>query len=94
MVLWSVELLEYDIMYEPGGPIKAYTLADFVDELVEDDLVDQTNIEGTWIPFVDGSSKLRGSGAGVTLEGPNGMLLEESLRFNFKAKNNHAEYEV
>lgn len=36
----------------------------------------------TWTLFVDGSFNPRGSGAGVTLEGPDGMLMEKSLRFN------------
>ncbi|GAU10720.1 hypothetical protein TSUD_425520, partial [Trifolium subterraneum] len=37
---------------------------------------------------------LKGSGAGVTLEGPDGVLIEQSLRFEFKASNNQAEYEA
>ncbi|XP_020203737.1 uncharacterized protein LOC109789239 [Cajanus cajan] len=36
----------------------------------------------------------RGSGAGVILEGPKGITLEQSLRFRFKASNNQAEYEA
>jgi len=36
----------------------------------------------------------QGSGAGVILEGPNGLLIEQALRFAFKASNNHAEYEA
>ncbi|MCI78084.1 gag-pol polyprotein, partial [Trifolium medium] len=43
---------------------------------------------------VDGSSNLRGSGAGVVLEGPDGVLIEQTLRFDFKASNNQAEYEA
>ncbi|MCI61502.1 gag-pol polyprotein, partial [Trifolium medium] len=43
---------------------------------------------------VDGSSNLRGSGAGVVLKGPDGVLIEQSLRFAFKASNNQAEYEA
>jgi len=43
---------------------------------------------------VDGSSNLKGSGAGVALEGPDGVLIEQSLRFVFKASNNQAEYEA
>jgi ribonuclease HI len=43
---------------------------------------------------VDGASNIRGSGAGVILEGPDGVLIEQSLRFPFKASNNQAEYEV
>jgi len=43
---------------------------------------------------VDGSSNQQGSGAGVILEGPNGLLIEKALRFSFKANNNQAEYET
>ncbi|RDX90400.1 rnhA, partial [Mucuna pruriens] len=35
-----------------------------------------------------------GSGAGVILEGPDGILIEQSLHFDFKASNNQAEYEA
>jgi len=42
---------------------------------------------------VDGSSKQQGSGAGIVLEGPNGVLIEQALHFAFKASNNQAEYE-
>jgi len=43
---------------------------------------------------VDGSSNQQGSGAGIVLEGPNGVLIEQALRFAFKERNNQAEYEV
>ncbi|GAU22916.1 hypothetical protein TSUD_326890 [Trifolium subterraneum] len=47
-----------------------------------------------WTLSVDGSSNLRSSGAGVVLEGPEGVFIEQSLRFAFKASNNQAEYEA
>jgi len=43
---------------------------------------------------VDGSSNQQGSGVGVILEGPDGLLIEQALRFTFKASNNQAEYEA
>ena len=43
---------------------------------------------------VDGFSNQQGNGAGVILEGPNGLLIEQALRFTFKASNNQAEYEA
>jgi len=46
-----------------------------------------------WVLFVDGSSKQQGSRAGIILEGPNGLLIEQALRCAFKANNNQAEYE-
>ena len=47
-----------------------------------------------WMLSVDGSSNKQGSGAGVILEGPNGLLIEQALRFAFKASNNQVEYEA
>jgi len=43
---------------------------------------------------VDGSSNQQGSGVGVILEGPDGLLIEQALRFALKASNNQAEYEI
>jgi len=47
-----------------------------------------------WIFLVNGSSNQQGSGARVILEGLNGLLIEQSLKFAFKASNNQAEYEA
>jgi ribonuclease HI len=46
-----------------------------------------------WILSVNGASNLRGSGVGMVLEGLDGVLIEQSLRFEFRA-NNQAEYEA
>ena len=40
------------------------------------------------------SSNQQGSGANVVLEGPNSFLIEQALKFVFKASNNQAEYEA
>ena len=37
-----------------------------------------------WVLPVDGSSNQQGSGAGIILEGPNGVLIEQALRFAFR----------
>jgi ribonuclease HI len=47
-----------------------------------------------WLLSVDSSFNLKGSGAGVVLEGPNDLLIEQSLIFEFKVSNNQAEYEA
>ncbi|RDY08229.1 rnhA, partial [Mucuna pruriens] len=92
MVAWSVQLSEFDISFERRGHIKAQVLADFVNELAPKDrpFVE----EGEWYLSVDGSTNQTGSGAGVILEGPGGVLVEQSLHFDFRASNNQAEYEV
>jgi len=43
-------------------------------------------VSSQWVLSVDGSSNQQGSGVGVVLEGPNGLLIEQALRFAFKAK--------
>ena len=88
-----MELSEFDIKYKPRGPIKGHIFADFVVELSSE----STRVEGDdfrWVLSEDGSSNQQGSGAGVILEGPNGVLIEQFLRFAFKASNNQAEYEA
>ena len=47
-----------------------------------------------WVLSIDGSSNQQGSGAGVILEGPNELLIEQTLWFVFKANNNQVEYEA
>ncbi|GAU41237.1 hypothetical protein TSUD_280360 [Trifolium subterraneum] len=91
MVAWPVELSEFDITYFPRGAIKSQALADFVLELTDPP---SENEARPWTLSVDGSSNLRGSGAGVVMEGPEGVLIKQSLRFAFKASNNQAEYEA
>jgi len=87
MVKWAVELSEFDIQYEPRGPIKGQVFADFVVEL-SSVATPSEGLDFRWVLSVDGSSNQQGSGAGVILEGPNGVLIEQSLRFAFKASNN------
>jgi len=47
-----------------------------------------------WILSVDGSSNQQGSEAGIILEGLNGLLIKQALKFAFKASNKQAEYEA
>ncbi|MCI73535.1 gag-pol polyprotein, partial [Trifolium medium] len=54
----------------------------------------EENAASPWTLSVDGAFNIKGSGAGVILEGPDGVPIEQSLRFAFKASNNQAEYEA
>ena len=81
------------MQYEPRGPIKGHVYADFVVEL-SSAATYQEEADFRWILSVDGSSNQHGSRAGVILEGPNGLLIEQALQFAFKASNNQAEYEA
>jgi len=88
MSSWVVELSEFNIRYEPHGPIKTQCLLNFVNDL------QQTPKEDQWTLYVDGSSNPKGAGVGIVLEGPNNILIEKSLHFAFKTSNNQAEYKA
>ena len=93
MARWAVELSKFDIHYEARGPIQGQIYADFVLELSSA----ATHKEGAyfrWVLSIDGSSNQQISGAGVILEGSDGLLIEQALHFSFKASNNQAEYEA
>jgi ribonuclease HI len=47
-----------------------------------------------WKLFVDGSACNTGSGVGIVLFPPNGIMIELSVRLGFSASNNVAEYEA
>jgi len=93
MVRWAVELSEFDIQYEPRGSIEGQVYADFMAELSPGG-EQEAEAGSQWLLSVDGSSNQQVSGAGIVLEGPNGVLIEQALRFAFKASNNQAEYEA
>ena len=61
MVKWAVELSEFDIKYEPRGPIKGQIFADFVIEL-SSETVQSAGDDFRWVLLVDGSSNQLGSG--------------------------------
>jgi len=84
MVRWAVELSEFDIHYEPRGSIKGQVYADFVVELSPGSAPQEVELGSQWMLSVDGSSNQQGSGVGIVLEGPNGVLIEQALRFAFK----------
>jgi len=91
MVAWSIELSENDIQFSPRGSIKSHVLADFVVELTSPI---QEETPHVWLLSVDGSSNVKGSGAEIVLEGSGDLLIEQSLRFEFKEINNQAGYEA
>ena len=93
MVRWAVELSEFDIQYEPRGSIKGQVYADFIAELSPGG-EQEVEVSSQWLLSFDGSSNQQGSGAGIVLEGPDGILIEQALRSAFKASNNQAEYEA
>ncbi|KAK3003953.1 hypothetical protein RJ639_018744 [Escallonia herrerae] len=87
LVPWSVELGEFDIQCKPRPSIKGQELADFIVECTlpideNESHVDQPEVFALML-YVDGSSNTKGSGAGLILKGPDGLIVEYALRFTF-----------
>lgn len=89
MMKWAVELGQYEIEYEPRAAIKGQALADFIQESTHEGLD-----ERAWSMYVDGSSTIGGSGAGVLIVNPEGGEIEYAIKLDFRASNNEAEYEA
>ncbi|XP_050217513.1 uncharacterized protein LOC126668351 [Mercurialis annua] len=95
LVSWSVQLGGYDIRYEPRPALKAQVLADFIAETTASNQPEEPDEQLLrWVLEVDGASNLEGSGADVVLKGPHGVTLRSSVKFDFPASNNAAEYEA
>ena len=47
-----------------------------------------------WKVYVDSATNQRGSGVGLVLVSPEQITVEKSLRLDFSATNNEAEYEI
>ena len=47
-----------------------------------------------WEVYVDGASNQKGLGIGLVLISPKKVIIEKSLRLDFPATNNEAEYEA
>ena len=92
MLKWSLELSEFDILYESRTALKAQALADFVAEMTM--LETPTNGDQRWTMYVDGASSTTGSRAGILLENEEGVVVEHSLTLSFPTSNNQAEYEA
>ena len=93
----------------PRTSVKGQVLADLVaefaecpeevemgDESLDVRLVGVASIQGPppWELYVDGAANQRGSGVGLVLVSPKKITIEKSLRLNFSATNNEAEYEA
>ncbi|GJV11797.1 reverse transcriptase domain-containing protein [Tanacetum coccineum] len=96
---WSINLGEYAIHYRPRVSVKGKILADIIVERPEEDSLNTLMEEAEellepWILFMDESSCIDGSRAGLILTNLEGMEFTYTLRFRFDATNNEAEYEA
>ena len=106
---WGTILGVFDIKYMPRTSVKGQVLADLVAEFTEpevDELLADRNKDEkfvdmisqycppTWEVHVDGASNQKGSGVGLVLTSSENVVVEKSLRLDFPATNNEAEYET
>ena len=106
---WGTILGVFDIKYMPRISIKGQVLTNLVAEFTEppvEELKPAENMDGKlvgtislrgpspWEVYVDGVSNQKGSGVGLVLISPEKVIVEKSLRLDFSAKNNEAEYEA
>ncbi|KAK3020068.1 hypothetical protein RJ639_004068 [Escallonia herrerae] len=73
LVNWSVELGEFDLQYKPRTTVKAQALADFIVECTLPEDPPQlviSEVTDPWNLYVDGSSAVGNSGAGIILISP------------------------
>ena len=93
----------------PHTYVKGQVLADLVAEFTEPE-VEELPLVGdmdeklvgtisqyrlpTWEVYVDGASNQKGSGVGLVLMSPEKVVIEKSLRLDFSATNNEAEYKL
>ena len=106
---WGTILGVFDIKYMPRTSVKGQVLADLVAEFTEpevDELLANRNKDEklvdtisqccppTWEVHVDGASNQKGLGVGLILTSSKMVIIEKSLRLDFPATNNEAEYEA
>ena len=106
---WGTILGSFDIKYMPHTSIKGQVLADLVAEFTEPPIEElesagdmDEKLSGTisqyrlptWEVYVDGASNQKGSEVGLVLISPEKVIIEKSLRLDFSATNNEAEYEA
>ena len=97
LIMWAIELSEFDIRYKPRAVVKGQILADFIMEFTPAESTAATQLTLDlliWRLSIDGAANAQGSGVGLILTSPNGIDVEYALRFGFQASNNEVEYEV
>ena len=109
IVKWGMILEAFDIKYMPRTSIKGQVLANLVANFTEsplEDRMEKQDMDGksirlvslqeplSWKVYVDGAPSHRRSGVGLVLISPERIIIEKSLRLDFSATNNEAEYET
>ena len=93
MVLWAIELSEFDIQYRLQTTIKGQVIANFIAEFT---LVKGQGAESSpqWSIHRDRSSNKQAGGASVVLHSREGDKVECMVCLDFPTTNNEAEYDA
>ena len=91
---WGMILGAFDIKYMPRTSIKGQVLADLVAEFTECPEEVEMGSETLGERLVGVAANQRGSEVGLVLVSLEKITIEKSLRLNFTATNNEAEYEA
>ena len=97
LMKWAIELSEFDIRYKSKAAIKGQVLADFVMDFTSTEPAKNTETTTDlpiWRLSVDGAANAQGSRAGLILTSLEGIDIKYTLRLEFQASNNEAEYEA
>ena len=99
----------FDIKYMPRTSVKGQILTDLIAKFTESPVKNESNEHRMdeksvgqiaaqeplqWKVYVDGATNQKGSSVGLVLISPEKLVIEKSLRLDFSATNNEAEYEA
>ena len=93
LVLWAIELSEFDIQYCPRTAIKGQIFVNFIAEFTcdKDKGAEESPL---WSIQTDGLSNKQAGGAGIELLSLEGDMVKCMVRLDFPNTNNEAEYEA
>ena len=106
---WGTILNAFDIKYMTRTSVKGQVLADLIAEFTEASVENELNEHRMdeksvgliavqeslqWKVYVDGAANQKGSDVGLVLITLEELVVEKSLRLDFSATNNEAEYET
>jgi ribonuclease HI len=101
---WLILLAEFDLTYVAKNTIKGRAITKFYaghpanGEALNDDFLDEEiltiEVSNLWRMYFDGAANQYGYRIGVLLVAPNGSQIPLSVKLNFSATNNVAEYEA
>ena len=93
IVLWAIELREFEVQYRLRTAVKGQVVTDFIVEFTN--MEDQGAEEYTqWSIHTDKLSNRQAGGASTVLHSPEGDEIECMVRLDFPTTNNEAKYEA